>query len=283
MVVPDTLSCDAARETLWPLDQPRPYSERDEGARVHVGHCPECREFFARDAALARAIARRGAGGRAPDSLRRRIEEAIARETRPEAASASGRATVDERHPARRVREIFLATRLAARIRAARILREGLAIAAVLVALLAAAALLRSGPGEGIGEASAQDFLNRAIQAHAIHAPDPATVSRYFLREMGIGVRPVMLEEGRLTRAMVCLLKKRRAAMVEYAIGDHIVAHYRMPNEPGEPTGELPLGSRSELGVNIVTWRDATFEHALVSNLSIEELSALARSAFVEG
>ena len=274
MVFPDTLSCDAARETLWPLDQPRPYSERDEGARIHLGHCPECREYFARDAALARAIARHGAGGHAPDSLRRRIADATARETRPEATSARGRATVDERHPAGRMREIFLA---------ARIRREGLAIAAVLAALLAGAALLRSGPGEGIGEAYAQDFLNRAIQDHAIHAPDPATVSRYFLREIGIGVRPVMLEEGRLTRAMVCLLKKRRAAMVEYAIGDQIVAHYRIPNEPGEPTGELPQQSRSERGVNIVTWRDATFEHALVSNLSIEELSALARSAFAEG
>ncbi len=261
MVFPDTLSCDAARETLWPLDQPRPYSERDERARIHLGHCPECREFFARDAALARAIARHGAGGPTPDGLRRRIEDAIARETRPEATSASGRAT-----------------RLSASIR-----REGLAIAAVLVALLAATALLRSGSGEGIGEASAQDFLNRAVQDHAIHVPDPAAVSRYFLREMGIGVKPVMLEEGRLTRAMVCLLEKRRAAMVEYAIGDHIVAHYRVPSERDEPTGELPLVSRSERGVNIVTWRDATFEHALVSNLSVEELSALARSAFAAG
>lgn len=265
MVFPDTLSCDAAREALWPLDQPRPYSERDEGARIHLGHCPECREYFARDAALARAIARHGAGGRAPDSLRRQIVDATAGETRPEATSASGRT----RHLATRIR------------------REGLAIAAVLVALLAGAALLRSGPGEGIGdgigEAYAQDFLNRAIQDHAIHAPDPATVSRYFLREIGIDMRPVMLEEGRLTRAMVCLLKKRRAAMVEYAIGDHIVAHYRVPNKPGKPTGELPLRSRTERGVNIVTWRDATFEHALVSNLSAEELSALARSAFAEG
>jgi len=272
MVFPDRLSCDAAREALWPLDQPRPYSERDEGARIHLGHCPECRQFFARDAALVRAIAQQGAGGRAPDSLRRRIEEAIARETRPEAESASGRTTVDGRHPAGRT------TRLPARVR-----REGLAIAAVLVALLAAASLLRSGPDDGIGEASAQDFLNRAVQDHAIHVPDPAAVSRYFLRELGIGVRPVMLEEGRLTRAMVCLLEKRRAAMVEYAIGNHIVAHYRVPAERDEPTGELPLGSRSERGVNIVTWRDATFEHALVSDLSVEELSALARRAFAEG
>ena len=56
-----------------------------------------------------------------------------------------------------------------------------------------------------------------------------------------------------------------------------------MPNERGKPTGELPLGSRSEGGVNIVTWRDATFEHALVSNLSVEELSTLARNAFAAG
>lgn len=78
----DTLDCMAVRETLWPMDQPRAYSEEDEAARMHLAHCTACREFFARDAALVRAVSAHGAAARAPESLRRRIREAIAREAR---------------------------------------------------------------------------------------------------------------------------------------------------------------------------------------------------------
>ena len=78
----DTLNCETVRETLWPLQQPRAYSEEDEAARMHLGHCAECREFFARDAALVRAVSTYGAGARAPESLRKRVREAIARERR---------------------------------------------------------------------------------------------------------------------------------------------------------------------------------------------------------
>ena len=44
---------------------------------MHIGHCADCREFFARDAALVRAVSTYGAGARAPESLRKRIHEAI--------------------------------------------------------------------------------------------------------------------------------------------------------------------------------------------------------------
>ena len=80
----DALNCEAVRKTLWPLAQPRAYSEEDEAARTHLGHCAECREFFARDAALVRAVSTHGAGARAPERLRKRIGEAIAREARLE-------------------------------------------------------------------------------------------------------------------------------------------------------------------------------------------------------
>jgi predicted anti-sigma-YlaC factor YlaD len=73
----DTVNCEAVRETLWPLEQPRAYSDEDKAARMHIGHCADCREFFARDAALVRAVSTYGAGARAPESLRKRIREAI--------------------------------------------------------------------------------------------------------------------------------------------------------------------------------------------------------------
>jgi anti-sigma factor RsiW len=247
----DALNCEVVRETLWPLEQPRAYSEEDEAARMHLGHCAECREFFARDAALVRAVSTYGTGARAPERLRKRVREAIAREARLEAP-----------------------TRLPSRVR-----REGAAIAAAVVVLLAAGAIVRTSASGDIREAYAQDYLNRAVQDHAIHSPDPAAVLRFFLQEMGVGVLPVTLVEGRMTRAMVCLLADRQAAMVEYAIGEHTIAHYRVPTREA-PVGETEFRSSSERGISIVSWRDGVFEHALVGDLPPQTLTALARRAF---
>ncbi len=266
----DTLNCEAVRETLWPLQQPRPYSEEDEAARMHLGHCAECREFFARDAALVRAVSTYGAGARAPESLRKRVREAIAREARLEAA---GRGAGSRQEPPD-AGEVLRLTRLASRLR-----REGAAVAAAVVVLLTAGAIVRtSSPGD-IREAYAQDYLNRAVQDHAIHSPDPAAVSRFFLREMGVGVRPVTLGEGYVTRAMVCLLADRQAAMVEYAFGEHTIAHYRVPTRDAQ-VGESVFRASSERGISTVSWRDSVFEHALVGDLPPQTLTALARRAF---
>lgn len=266
----DTLNCEAVRERLWPLEQPRAYSEEDEAARRHLGHCAECREFFARDAALIRAVSTFGAAARAPESLRKRIREAIAREASRESA---GRGIGSRREPPD-AGEVLRLTRFAARIR-----REGAAVAAAVVVLLTAGAIVRTSPSGDIREAYAQDYLNRAVQDHAIHSPDPAAVSRFFLQEMGVGVRPVTLGEGHVTRAMVCLLADRQAAMVEYAIGEHTVAHYRVPTRDA-PVVDPVFRASSERGISTVSWRDSVFEHALVGDLPPQTLTALAREAF---
>jgi anti-sigma factor RsiW len=248
---------------------------------MHLGHCAECREFFARDAALVRAVSTYGAGARAPESLRKQVREAIAREARLEAA---GRGAGSRQEPPD-AGEVLRLTRLASRLR-----REGAAVAAAVVVLLTAGAIVRtSSPGD-IREAYAQDYLNRAVQDHAIHSPDPAAVSRFFLREMGVGVRPVTLGEGYVTRAMVCLLADRQAAMVEYAFGEHTIAHYRVPTrdaQVGESVfrasserGISTFRASSERGISTVSWRDSVFEHALVGDLPPQTLTALARRAF---
>jgi anti-sigma factor RsiW len=234
-------------------------------------HRAECREFFARDAALVRAVSTYGTGARAPESLRKKIREAIAREARLEAAGSG----TGSRHEPLEAGDVLRLTRLPARVR-----REGTAVAAAVLVLLAAGAIVRtSAPGD-IREAYAQDYLNRAVQDHAIHSPDPAAVSRFFLQEMGVGVRPVTLVEGRVTRAMVCLLEDRQAAMVEYAIGEHTIAHYRVPTREAPVVGEPEFRSSSERGISIVSWRDAVFEHALVGDLPPQTLTALAQRAF---
>ncbi len=272
----DTLNCEAVQRCLWPLDEPRPYSEQEEAARMHLGHCTECREFFARDAALGRAIVRHGLAAKAPESLRQRVwnilfglEAPAERDDPSLAASAGG----GDGQAARVAGESIRATRLPVRLR-----REGWAVAAAIVALLTAATLLRSG-ADGVGEVYAEDYLSH-VEDLKLYSPDPATVSSFFQQQMGVGMHPVMLEEGRLTRAMVCILADRQAAMVEYALGDHVVAHYRIVRGTEAPSQNARMRATTERGVTTITWHDATFEHALVSDLAADDLVALAQATF---
>jgi hypothetical protein len=261
------------------LDEPRPYSEQEEAARMHLGHCTECREFFERDAALARAIARYGTAAKVPENLRKRIREALfGRAEAPQAERLLLSALEPESGDGRAARvagEIIRATRLPVRLR-----REGWALAAAVLAFLAAAVFLHPG-APGVGEAYARDYLSH-VEDIQIYSPDPGTVSRFFQQQMGIGVHPVMLDEGRLTRAMVCLLADRQAAMVEYALGDHVVAHYRIVRRQEVSPEDARMRASSERGVTIVTWQDPTFEHALVGDLPAADLITLARAAFTD-
>lgn len=271
----DTLNCEAVQRCLWPLDEPRPYSEEEEAARMHLGHCTGCREFFERDAALGRAIARYGLGARAPRSLHQRIREALfgrgdlARPPAPSVSPPPG----DENRAAHVAGEIMRATRFPVRLR-----REGWAVAAAVVAFLAAATFFGGG-ASGVGEVYAEDYLSH-VEDLKIYSPDPTAVSAFFQQQMGVGLRPVILDGGQVTRAMVCVLADRQAAMVEYALGEHIVAHYRIIRDGQTASPSRDLRFTAQRGVTTVTWQDATFEHALVSDLPTDDLLVLARAAF---
>ena len=272
----DTLNCEAVQRCLWPLDEPRPYSEQEESARMHLGHCTECREFFERDAALRRAIARYGLAARAPESLRHRIQKALFSRADPseiELRPATTQSSGSEAPVAEVAGEIISATRLPVRLR-----REGWAVAAGVVAVLTAAAILHDGTPP-VGEAYARDYLSH-VEDLKIYSPDPAAVSQFFQQQMGVGMRPVTVEAGQLTRAMVCVLANRQAAMVEYELGGHVVAHYRIirSDEDGDGDGRLRASTKGD--VTTVTWRDTTLEHALVGDLPADNLVALARSTF---
>ena len=256
----DCLNCEAVRAALWPLEEPTALSEEGRAARMHLGHCPACREYFARDAALVRAIRLHGAGGRAPASLHRRVREAIDGE-------AGGR-------QARRV-DFARSARLPTRVRA-----EGRAVAAALVVFLAASASAGGGGSDGIPEAYARDFLDRAAQVDALDSPDPEAVSGFFRQEMGVGVQPVALDDGQLTRAMVRLVEDRQVAVVEYKLENSVIVHYRVPSHVEPPAGRPRFHTTTARGVSIVTWRDSVFEHALVGDLPVERLATLARRAF---
>lgn len=246
-------TCEVVRELLWPLDRLRPLVEGEEGARAHLARCAACQAFFRRDRAIGEALRRRGPAVPTPADVRERALEALVRE-RPAVRRARHR-----------------------RLRPSR--SAGWAAAA---AVLASVAVGIFGPRAGGREALfAEDFLSRAVEADVVERPDRAAISAFFMRELGVQVAPVTLDEAELNRAMICLIKGKRAAMVEYEFAGRIVAHYRVP--AGQTVGATPTEVRtaSEAGVQVVRWSDDRFEHALVSELPAVELENLARRRFI--
>ena len=248
-------ACDEVRELLWPMDRPREYVEGEDEARLHLDRCPACQAFFRRDAAITKALQRGGIQVHAPQALRERVFDALARERAlgpgPRAAPSS---------PA------WLS----------RLVPVGAAAALVLVVGIG----LLGTRGDGGEEAYVQDFLSRAVEADVVEFPEPQAVTAFFMRELGVHVQPVAIEEGRMSRAMICLIKGERAAMVEYEIAGRTIAHYLLPVGGEGVMRASDVQFASEAGVQVVSWSDGRFEHALVSDLSESDLTDLARSRF---
>lgn len=262
------LGCDWARQSLWPPDVPRPYTEDEERAREHVEGCAACRAFFRRDRAVVRAVARRGAAAPAPRELRERVYQALARERALGSASAAPKPE---------------ASRSPLGLGVAR-----LAGVALLATGLLAGSVFLTGRSDS-AEAYVEDFVGRAVEEDAILTSDPTTVSRFFMKEMGVRLAPVELEGAELSQAMICLIRGERAAMVEYEWRGHTVAHYRLPlGGPRAVTArtsamEPRLRTAMERGVHVVRWKDGGFEHAVVSELPSETLLELVRGTFLRG
>lgn len=261
-------TCEEARAALWPWDRPRPHTETETAALEHVEGCAACRAFFRRDLAVARAVRACGFEERAPRELRERVYAALARERAfgdGERAFGDGeRAFGDGERSAR------AGGKWRGRVAAA--------VGALLV-LLAVGGLVLALRPEPVQDAYVEDFVGRAVEETVVETPDPSRMSRFFMREMGLSLFPVSLEGGSPSRAMICLIRGRRAAMVEYEIEGYTVAHYRLPASETRARGR---GVRlfSERGLSVARWEDGAFEHALVSDLPMERLAGVARREF---
>lgn len=247
--------CEEARAALWPWDRPRPHGETEEAALEHVEGCEACREFFRRDLAVARAVRGSRFEERAPRELRERVYAALARER------AFGEA---ERAAARKGKKVK---------------RRMAAAAAALLVLLGAGGLVLALRPEPVQDAYVQDFVGRAVEETVVETPDPSRMSRFFMRELGLSLVPVPLEGARPSRAMICLIRGRRAAMVEYEMDGHTVAHYRLP-AAGTRGRAREVRLFSERGLSVARWEDGEFEHALVSDLPMDRLAGVARREF---
>ena len=250
-------SCEEIRERLWPMDRPRETVVGEAAAREHLAECPDCQAFFRTDAAISGAIRRHGVPARVPQALRERVFDALARER---AFVGSGRP--DGRAGLRR--------------RATRWLPLGAA-----AALALGLGIGTFGQRDGSPDpAYVQDFLGRAAEEVVLEFPDAGAVTAFFARELGVRVQPVALQRGHVNRAMICVIDGERAAMVEYEIEGRTVAHYLTPIADRGDAGPADVQAASAAGIQVVSWSDDRFDHALVSDLSETDLTELARSRF---
>jgi hypothetical protein len=252
------MNCSEARRTLWPPEQPRLAAAEVLEARVHVQGCPSCESYFAQDRSLLEAYDRAGCE-RAPQELRERVFDALARER--------SRSVVEEQ----------------ARPRVSR--RWMLTAAASLVGLLAGgfAVSLRGTPDAlNDGGLFAEDYLRRAVAQERIASSDPGEVSRFLTRELGRPIQPLQVAGLRLTSAEICLIEGRRGAMIKYVQDGRDISHYVIPRDGTprrDPEPATAWSSATSGGPALITWATPDIEQALVGEVSVNHLMELARNA----
>ncbi len=266
MIDPKSMTCEEARAGLWPPERPRLDGEEEAAARAHVRSCSACARYFAQDRALLESL----------DELRQRTAP---RHVRERVLDALARARLEGAKPSpARVHET--ASAAAKPRRAATI--PVLAGLASLILVGWAVSSRGGGDLDAAGAAVAEDYMRRAVAADYLVTDDPREVSRFLTRELGVQVAPLDIDGLDVESVEICLIDGRRGALVVYRSSGRRISHYLIPRPPGRtrppaPAETDPMGGFAT--VPVVTWASPTIEHALVGELTVDTLVALARSA----
>ncbi len=251
------MNCSEARRALWPPERPRLAEPEVLEARRHVQACPACESYFAQDHSLLEAY-ERASRERAPQALRERVFDALARER------SKGLGLTATRQVSRRW---FLAAA---------------ASVAGLVAGGTVVSLRNTSDHLDDGGLFAEDYLRRAVAQEKIVSSDAAEVARFLTRELGRSISPLQFAGLELIGAEICLIEGRRGAMIQYVEDGHEISHYLIPQE-GTPRREPELSSTFSPGTVggpvLITWATPEIEQALVGEIPEARLMELARNA----
>ena len=274
----ENISCSEARHTLWPPERPRLAEAEVLEARRHVQGCPACKSYFAQDRTLLEAYDR-ASQGRAPQVLRERVFDALARErskglgiTPAEGTDASAVAVASGGVEAPAPRPVSRRWMLIAAASVAGLLAGGSVV--LLQSVLEA-------PNDG--GLFAEDYLRRAVAQERIVSSDPFEASRFLTRELGRPISPLRLAGLRLSSAEICLMEGRRGAMIQYVEDGREILHYLIPREVTERRDPEPASawsSNSNTGAPaLITWATPDIEQALVGEVPAAHLMELARNS----
>lgn len=252
---------EKAIEILWPLDQPREHTPEVEAALRLLEEDEAVRAFFQRDAALAERLARTDLSEEAPAALMERIQAAMTESAQPVEVLVDERFAEDSTFGRPGWRHAFAA-----------------AAAIVLLALGTFLSTVVNGTFSLDDDLFVDDFIRTASAQPIIpdegSLSDPVVVG-FYERELGMPIHPVQLDDGVMTRAIVCVIEGERGAMVEYDIDGTRLAHYQIPASEGR-VDPVDLKVTAEGGYKVARWRDGDFTHALVADMSGTEIRDLA-------
>lgn len=261
------MNCSTAREALWPPEKPRLAGEGVLLAREHVEACAACQEYFRQDRRLLDAYCRLREE-RAPRRVRERVFDALARER-------AGNLAAELKRDGQAAGSLALPRWMVAA-----------AASLVLLSALGTGAMWVNRPSveSEAGELFVDDYLRRAVGQDNIVTSDPAEISRFLMKELGLLITPMQIEGLRLAGAEVCFLDGRRGAMIRYRQNGHEVTHYLIPREgvawrPPRQSGILPEGFEGSAAPSVITWATPSIEQALVGEVAAERLLQIARNA----
>lgn len=258
------MDCTRARALLWPPERPRLVGGDVGGARTHVQGCEDCVAYFAQDRALL-DLYDRARRVSAPMNVRERVFDALAGE-RLNTRTAEVGSDVSEHATIR-----------------TRLRRYGAWPAAIATVAITVLSFSDFGtPSISSVEAPdvfVEDYLRRAVGQDHIETNDPAEVTRFLQRELGLRVQPLQFAGLDLERAEICLLEGRRGAMIVYKKDGAVVSHYLVPREDAQerpPALSQSSSGDAALDMPVVTWASARVEQALVGEVDSALLMALA-------
>ncbi len=249
------MDCREARETLWPADALRISTDRLEQALEHATVCAACGHFLEEDRRVAALVRESVPHVRAPRELRERLYTALARER-------AGRAP-RRRWPGRRV-----------------VIAAASIVLASSVASLGYWQMSRVNSSRSAATAFAEDYLRRVVEQDELRGGDRQAIASFFARELGVSVAPPEVPEFVLRRATICLMNGHRGGVVEYESRGRHFSYYLIPLGPEDAArarGDVPdtPAFAEERGLSVATWRDGRHQHALVGNLSAQELGRI--------
>jgi len=281
------MDCSNARATLWPPEKPRLVGGDVAKARSHVSDCEVCGDYFAQDRELLE-VYDRARRVRAPSDVRERVFDALAgarwdtRRGNPDRSADSGvpsEAIGDATSEAESTVEAESLAATLGLIGRSYLQRFGAwPIAAAAILALVIITNMGTAPSAEDANVFVEDYLRRAVGQDFIETNDPAEVTRFLQRELGLSFDPIRLAGLDLTRAEICLLEGRRGAMIVYETDGAEVSHYVVPRDDATrraPALSTRAGSTAT-EMPVVTWATPNVEQALVGEVGADQLLRIA-------